>query len=138
MRWLNRIYVYLLLMTALIIVDDSAEVRHMLCKVFTCEADFDVCGEAVNGREAIEKAQELQPDLIVLGLSMPVMNGLDAARALKRFMPTIPIIMFSAYADTLTEKEAQYAGISILLPKSETVSLLVTTARSLLHHDATY
>jgi YesN/AraC family two-component response regulator len=53
-----------------------------------------MCGEAENGREAIEKAQQSHPDLIVLDLSMPVMNGLDAARVLKRLMPTLPLIMY--------------------------------------------
>jgi hypothetical protein len=51
---------------------DSAYVRRALCSIFKCESDFEVCGEAVNGREAIAKAQELHPDLIVLDLSMPV------------------------------------------------------------------
>jgi CheY-like chemotaxis protein len=66
-----------------LIVKDNAVIRQALCRRFTSEADFDVCGEAENGRDAIEKAQALPPDLIVLDLSMPVMNGIDAARALK-------------------------------------------------------
>jgi CheY-like chemotaxis protein len=57
------------------------------CETFKREEDLEVCGEAENGRDAIEKAQRLRPDLIVLDLSMPVMNGLDAARVLKRLMP---------------------------------------------------
>jgi YesN/AraC family two-component response regulator len=63
------------------------------------EEDFDVCGEAENRKEAVEKAKELHPDLILLDLSMPVMNGLDATRILKRMMPAVPVIMFSAYSD---------------------------------------
>ncbi len=62
-------------------------IRRALCELFKSEADFDVCGEAENGQEAIEKAQELHPDLIVLDLSMPIMNGIDAARVLKTLMP---------------------------------------------------
>ena len=60
---------------------------------------FEVCGEAENGRVAIEKAQLLRPDLIVLDLSMPEMNGFEAARVLKRVMPTVPLIMYSAFGD---------------------------------------
>ena len=60
-----------------LIVDDVEIIRRAVCELFKSEADFDVCGEAENGREAIEKAQELHPDLIVLDLSMPVMNGAD-------------------------------------------------------------
>jgi chemotaxis response regulator CheB len=60
---------------SVLVVDDDAIVRQMLCCVLALEADFTVCGEAVNGREAIEKAQALRPDVILMDLSMPVMNG---------------------------------------------------------------
>ena len=60
-----------------LIVDDNTYIRQGLCQVFKRETDFRVCGEAENGKEAIAKAMELRPDLIVLDLSMPVMNGLD-------------------------------------------------------------
>jgi DNA-binding NarL/FixJ family response regulator len=105
----------------------------MLCELFQSQADFEVCGEAENGKDAIEKAQELHLDLIVLDLSMPVMNGLDAARVLKRLMPTVPLIMFSEYSDASCEQEARSAGISALIAKSEHISVLVEKARSLLY-----
>src|SRR5213079_3488901 len=84
---------------SVLIADDNALVRQGLCELFSREADFEVCGEAENGREAIEEAQELRPDLIVMDLSMPVMNGIDAARVLKGMMPTVPLIIFSEYSD---------------------------------------
>jgi YesN/AraC family two-component response regulator len=59
----------------------------LVWELFTAEADFEVCGEAANGQEAIERAQEFHPDLIILDLSLPVMNGLDAAKVLKTLMP---------------------------------------------------
>jgi DNA-binding NarL/FixJ family response regulator len=71
---------------------------------------LDVCGEAANGKEAIQTAQELHPDLIVLDLSMPVMNRIDAARILKRLMPTAPLIMYSAFGDKLVEHQARLIG----------------------------
>ena len=71
----------------ILIVDDNAYVRQMICEAFKRESEFEVCGEAENGKEAIDKALVLHPDLIVLDLSMPVMNGLDAARELKNRMP---------------------------------------------------
>jgi YesN/AraC family two-component response regulator len=113
-----------------LIVDDNAIIRQALCKVFTAEADFDICGQAKNGREAIEKAQELQPDLIVIDLSMPVMNGIEAARVLKRMMPRMPLIIFSEYSDVFSEREAQSAGVSALVQKSKH-SILVGKARAL-------
>ena len=81
----------------ILIVDDNAYIRHALCDLFKREADFEICGEAENGKEAIAKARELHPDLIVLDLSMPVMNGLDAARELKRLMPTVLLIMYGGF-----------------------------------------
>jgi DNA-binding NarL/FixJ family response regulator len=118
---------------AVLIVDDNASIRRVLCEAFKREADFLVCGEAENGKEAVTKAYELQPDLIVLDLSMPVMNGLDAARELKRIMPTVPVVMFSEYSNAFLEQEARSAGISALVAKSEHVSVLVEKAHSLLY-----
>ena len=119
-----------------LVVDDNAAIRQALCHLFTAEADFDVCGEAENGQEAIEKAQALHPDLIVMDLSMPVMNGIDAARTLKTLMPSVPVIIFSDYSDVFSEKEARSAGICALVSKSEPVSLLIGKARALLHPPA--
>jgi DNA-binding NarL/FixJ family response regulator len=116
-----------------LLVDDNAYIRQALCRVFTSEEDFDICGEAENGREAIEKAQELQPDLIVMDLSMPVMNGIDAARILREMMPTVPLIIFSEYSDVFSEREAKSAGVSALVPKSKHVSMLVGKARALVY-----
>jgi CheY-like chemotaxis protein len=112
-----------------LVVDDNAYIRQALCKVFTSEADFDIC----NGREAIAKAHELQPDLIVMDLSMPVMNGIDAARILREMMPTVPLIIFSEYSDVFTETEAKSVGVSALVPKSKHVSMLVGKARALVY-----
>jgi two-component system chemotaxis response regulator CheY len=111
-----------------LIVDDNAYIRLALCRIFKCEADFEVCGEAENGREAIAKARELHPDLIVLDLSMPVMNGLDAARELKRLMPTVPLLMYSAFGDRLVEQQARLVGISELVSKSQPTTILVSKA----------
>jgi two-component system chemotaxis response regulator CheY len=117
---------------AVLIADDSALIRQAICELFKREADFEVCGEAENGREAIEKAQQLHPDLIVLDLSMPVMNGLDAARVLKRLMRTVPLIIFSAFGDKFAEQQARLIGVSALVSKSEPGATLVGKARTLL------
>jgi two-component system, chemotaxis family, chemotaxis protein CheY len=113
---------------SVLIVDDNAHIRQALCELFKREADFEVCGEAENGKEAIEKGQDLRPDLIVLDLSMPVMNGFDAARILKRLMPTVPLIMYSAFGDRLVENQARLIGISEVVSKSEHPSVLVHPA----------
>ena len=121
---------------SVLIADDSAFVRQRLGDLFSREPDFEVCGEAENGRKAVEEAQELHPDLILLDLSMPVMNGLDAARALKRLMPEMPIIMYSAYGDSFTQREARSAGVSALVSKSENIAVLLGKARSLVYEIA--
>src|SRR5437016_14038629 len=89
---------------SVLIVDDNAIFRRAMRHVFTSEGDFVVCGEAENGREAIEKAQELHPDLIVMDLAMPVMTGIDAARVLNRLMPTVPLVILSGYSDVRSEE----------------------------------
>jgi DNA-binding NarL/FixJ family response regulator len=116
---------------SVLLVDDNAVIRHVLRQFFASDADFEVCGEAENGRDAIEKAQELYPDVIVLDLSMPVMNGIDAARALKRLMPTVPLIMFSEYSDVFCDDEARSAGVSALVSKSNHLSVLIDKVRRL-------
>ncbi|PYX08577.1 MAG: hypothetical protein DMG88_10335 [Acidobacteria bacterium] len=121
---------------SVLVVDDNAAIRQALRQLFTSEADFAVCGEARNGREAIEKADDLNPDLIVMDLSMPVMNGIDATRVLKRLMPAVPIIIFSEYSDVFSEKEAHSAGIAALVAKSEHMSVLLGKARALLNQIA--
>ncbi|SRR6266568_8622192 len=116
-----------------VLIVDDVEIRRAVCELFTAEADFDVCGEAANGQEAIERAQEFHPDLIVLDLSMPVMNGLDAAKVLKTLMPAVPLIIFSEYSDVFSHEEARAAGVSALVSKSEHMSVLLEKARALLY-----
>jgi len=120
----------------ILLVDDNAVIRRLLCRLFKAESDFDVCGEATNGREAIERAQELRPDAIVLDLSMPVMNGIDAARILKGLMPTVPLIMFSEYSEAIFENQARTAGISAVVSKFAHVSVLVEKVRLLCRSNA--
>lgn len=78
-------------------------------------------------------AEQLLPDLIVLDLSMPVMNGLDAARVLKRIMPTVPLITYSVFGDRFVEQQARLIGISEVVSKSDPLSVLLAKARNLLY-----
>jgi DNA-binding NarL/FixJ family response regulator len=88
------------------------------------ENDWEICGEAENGREAIEKAQQLKPDVIVLDLSMPVMNGITAARILQKIMPRVHLVLFTLYSNLLTPEEVASAGISAVVPKNQAILLL--------------
>ena len=119
-----------------LIVDESVFIRHALYELFTRQSDFEVCGVAENGREAVEVASQLHPDLVVLDLSMPVMNGLDVARALKRVLPTVLIIMYCAFEHSLSEKEAKLIGISEIVSKFDPPSLLLEKAHALAYRIA--
>jgi DNA-binding NarL/FixJ family response regulator len=119
-----------------LVVDDSPAVRKIVCELFTCEGDFEVCGQAENGLEAVEKAYLLQPALIVTDLSMPLMNGLEETRILKKLMPALPVIIYSAHVDSFVEKEAQRAGASAVVSKSDAVAVLIGKARKLLNEIA--
>src|SRR5215831_13799672 len=116
---------------AVLVVDDNPSVRQLICELFARESDFRVCGEAENGRDAILKAQELRPDLVVTDLSMPLMNGLEETCALKKLMPAVPVIIYSAHMDSFVEKEARSAGASAVVAKAEVVARLLPTARTL-------
>ena len=112
-------------------MDDGALVRQKLCQMLTHEGDFEICGEAENGRDAIQKAQHLRPDLILMDLSMPVMNGLEAVRIVRSVMPSTAIIMFSNYRDSFIEKLALSMGVAAVISKSQHFSILLESARGL-------
>ena len=94
-----------------LLADDSAIMRSMVRRLFESQPGFEVSGEAENGRDAVEKAENLKPDLIILDLIMPVMNGLDAAPLLKRLLPDTLIILFTQQEGSEVERLAQAAGI---------------------------
>jgi|SRR5580704_8671323 CheY-like chemotaxis protein len=115
----------------ILLVDDNAVIRRMLRAAFE-EPGWEVCGEAVNGQDAIDKARELKPDLIVLDLSMPVMNGLEAAPVLRKMMPSVPIILFTLYQNKVLEQRASSAGVTVVLSKVDSVKVLLNQAHQLL------
>src|SRR6476660_3963170 len=118
----------------ILVADDNEIVRREICRLLLRETECEVCGEAEHGLDAIEKAQQLHPDLIILDLSMPVMNGIDAARVIKLRMPTVPIIMFTSYTSTFVKQELRSAGVSEVVSKSDV--LLTLKARILLRQNA--
>ena len=83
----------------ILVADDNPTIRKMLCRMFEIEGNYDLCTEAENGKQAVELALRHRPDLIILHLSMPVMNGLEAAHELKKLMPHVPIILFTQHVD---------------------------------------
>ncbi len=121
------------MMKSVLIADDHEVIRRMLCFVFASQSDFEVCGEAENGLEALEMAQVLRPDLIILDLSMPVMTGIEAACELKRLMPMTPIIVFSEFSEVFSEREARATGVAALVAKTDSLWMLLEKARAVCH-----
>ncbi len=116
----------------ILIVDDNAVVRSLVRRLFESQSDFEISGEAENGRDAIDKAEKLKPDLIILDLVMPVMTGLDAAPLLKQLLPDVLIILFTQQEGSEVERLAQAAGIDAVVSKSQVASELFLKAQVLI------
>jgi DNA-binding NarL/FixJ family response regulator len=107
-----------------LIADDNRIVRRILRSFLTRRRDLEVCGEAENGREAVEKTRALKPDLVLLDLVMPEMNGVEAASLLKQSMPQIPIVLFTMYSESIGEHLAAAIGIDAVLSKPDGLTTL--------------
>jgi len=118
--------------TSVMLVDDSAILRRAVRRLFAVHPKFEVCGEAEHGREAVEKAYHLRPDLIVLDLSMPVMNGLEAAPLLIKILPNVWIILFSNHDGPEVQRLSRDAGIHAVVHKSKVTTHLIPQAEALI------
>jgi two-component system, NarL family, nitrate/nitrite response regulator NarL len=107
------------------LVDDSAVVRRTVRSWFDSHPKFHVVGEAEHGREAVEKAPKLRPDLVILDLSMPVMNGLEAAPLLIQILPKVWLILFTSYDLPEVHRMSKAAGIRAVVPKHNPSHLIV-------------
>jgi DNA-binding NarL/FixJ family response regulator len=107
-----------------LIADDSAIVRQILTHFLQHRRGIKVCGEAANGLEAVEKAKVLRPDLVLLDLAMPEMNGAEAAFALKQLMPNVFIILFSMYSENIGRALTSAVGVDLVLSKPDGMKAL--------------
>jgi DNA-binding NarL/FixJ family response regulator len=119
-------------MPTVLIVDDYASVRKAIRVGLQRYSDFSVCGEAVDGADAIAKATKLKPDFILLDLSMPRMNGMEAASILKRLMPNLVIIAFSMYSELIGKSLPATVGIDAVIDKLAGIGKVIECARNLL------
>jgi two-component system, NarL family, response regulator NreC len=115
----------------LILADDHAIVRDGLSAILR-ENDFEVVGEAANGHEAVRLAQTLAPDVAVLDISMPVLNGIDAARQILKNSPDTKILILTMYTEDRYALASLRAGIAGFVLKSEAAALLVDAIRAIL------
>ncbi|MBR3221382.1 MAG: response regulator transcription factor [Kiritimatiellae bacterium] len=116
----------------ILIVDDHAIVRDGLAAILKFQKDMTVVGEADDGQAAIKKAQELQPDIILMDLMMPNMNGTDATSAIKRILPNVQILILTSYGTSADLSRAFRNGatgaITKSLPKEELLSAIRNVA----------
>jgi CheY-like chemotaxis protein len=117
---------------SILVVDDSPTVRKITRLFLGTQIDLEVCGEAVDGVDAIEKAKELKPDLIVLDLAMPEMNGVEAASVIKGMLPKVPIVLFTLYRESIGDALASAVGIDAVLSKPDGGWKLLECVRGLL------
>jgi DNA-binding NarL/FixJ family response regulator len=116
----------------ILIVEDEASVRHALRTFLELQPHLEICGEAVNGVEALEQAAALRPDLIVLDLSMPNMNGVEVASLLRTRMPHMPVVLYTMFDDVLGKSLAATLGIAAIVSKSDGLSTLLARIDALL------
>ena len=114
-----------------LIVDDSAKMRLSVRLLLQGRQTELVVREAVDGVDAIEKAKKSRPDLILLDLAMPRLNGVEAATVLKNAMPGTPVILFTMYADRLSETLCKAIGV-VCISKADGVSKLLERVDALL------
>jgi len=106
-------------MTRILIADDSPPVRRGLRTLLGLNSDWQVCGEAVDGADAVEKAQQLAPDLILMDFSMPQMDGIQAAREIAKSATNIPILLFTGNLSPQIMELARNAGLQGAISKTE-------------------
>lgn len=106
----------------ILIVDDSALIRASLRSWIAKNSAWELCGEAENGQIAVEKVEELHPDVVILDFQMPVMNGLDAARRIGVMAPGTAMVMFTMHASSELLKAALQAGVKDVVCKTDRLS----------------
>jgi DNA-binding NarL/FixJ family response regulator len=119
-------------MVRILVADDQEGVRKRVIATLTSHKGLEVCGEAGTGSEAVQMARELKPDLIVLDITMPEMNGLDAARDIRAFLPHTPILILSVHKSKQLIEEARKLGVRGYVTKGEAVQKLVQAVNAVL------
>jgi DNA-binding NarL/FixJ family response regulator len=106
-------------MAKIFIADDRQLMRSALKTAFAMRPKWEVCGEATDGREAVVKVSELQPDLIIMDFKMPVADGIEAAREISAATPSIPIVIYTLYRNDELDAAAKAVGVRSVVSKQD-------------------
>lgn len=122
-------------MTRILIVDDSQPVRSMLRQLLGAAPEWQICGEAADGKHAVEQAELLNPHLIVLDIHMPILNGFEAARQILQHSPLTLILILSADSSPHFARTAELCGARGFLSKAHATNYLATAVTTLLRNE---
>jgi PAS domain S-box-containing protein len=116
----------------ILIADDHEMLRNGVRNTLQTEPDFEICGEAVDGQDAVEKVRQLHPDLVILDINMPVLNGLVAVRQILRHSPDTKIVIFTVHDSDQTRQESRAAGAHGFVSKDKDGHDLLRVVREVL------
>lgn len=119
-------------MIKILLVDDDPNIRRGVRMRLALEPDFSVVGEAGDGWEALRLARELQPDVVVMDIRLPSLDGLSAAERLRSSQPSCAIIILTLYDEPFNRQRAEQVGAAAFIPKHKTDGQLVNTIRNVI------
>jgi len=117
----------------ILIVDDNAIFRQTLWSYIERNTDWQVCGEAENGKVAVEQVEEMHPEVVILGLHLPILDGLEAAGQIKKLAPNTTMLMLTAHIGKRLLNNAQAAGIRNVLLRSDGIAEYLLACLKSLH-----
>jgi two-component system response regulator YesN len=108
-----------------LVADDDARIRQLICELFENECHYELCEQARDGNEAVEFAKRWKPDVIILDFVMPVTNGVETAKTLKKLLPGVPIILFTWHDEVLFQ-QLGFVGTVVdrIVRKTDTATLI--------------
>lgn len=116
----------------ILIVDDGEEVRQVLRAIIESRTSYEICGEAGNGLEGVEQALRLKPDLVLLDVAMPMLNGVEVASVLAGSVPNLPVVLYTMYNEMLGLSLATAVGARAVISKADGITKLLECVQSIL------